>query len=82
MMKESEITFEVGYNNDGIWSVNMVAVRSIDAVESAIAVTRYAAARAARYGYDDYYVSHSPLADWQIIEHSAKGMPIKHIEPA
>ena len=70
------VCFEVGYKSDDIWSINMVECDSIDSVEAAISVTRYAASKARKYNYDDYFVSHSPLAVWQISERKAKGMPL------
>ena len=74
--------FEIGFKNGDFWSVNLVEVSDTnDEVESAITVTRYAADKAQRHGYDDYYVSKRALAAWQIEERKAKGMPLVTIQP-
>lgn len=69
-------TFEIGFDMGSVWSINMVEVNTDDIVRAAITATRYAAEKANRRNYNDYYVGYSPLADWQVQERKAKGMPL------
>ena len=73
-------TFEIGFDLGCCWSVNMVEVNTNSVIDAAITATRYAAEKAHLMNYNDYYVSKSPLADWQISEKKAKGMPIVFCE--
>ena len=74
-------TFEIGFDIGSVWSINMVEVNTPDIVSAAITATRYAAEKAHRRNYNDYFVSKAPLADWQVNERKAKGMPIVKCEP-
>ena len=68
--------FEVGFENDGIFSVNIIWANTGHEEEEAVKET--AERRAARYGYKVAYIKE--LAAWEVEEKTRKGMPYYPID--
>lgn len=64
--------FEIGYDNDGIFSINMIQAPDAETARAA------AEAHAARYGYTVAYISE--LAPCRVKENREKGMPFEVVE--
>lgn len=68
--------FEVGFEDDGIYSVNIITADTGD--NDLEAVRETAERHAGRYGYRVAYVNEKP--EWYADEHKRKGMPVYPID--
>ena len=75
-MENTTRYYEVGFENDGIYSVNIITSNVGD--DDLAAVNETAERHAQRYGYTVAYVAEKP--EWYVEECKRKGMPIYPID--